>query len=341
MSSMIKVGIIGMGLRGKMYAEIVENNPYSEFISFTESNNKARELLTNQYPKVNNYSNFEEMLAEENLDIIIVATPDFLHKDPVIAAANKKVNILVEKPFSTDVEETLLMKEAIDKNNVKCLVAFENRWNTPFVAVKEAINQGEIGEIITLNSRLNDTIFVPTQMLKWSNGSSPGWFLLSHSIDLACWFKNGVQPKSVYAVGTKKKLIDMGIDTLDSIQATITFEDDTHATFTTNWILPESMPMMYDFKYEVVGNDGALYIDLSDQMVRHAGQKYQHIQTLGTTVNNQLTTPPTYMLNSFIDNVRLGTEPESNPADGLLNTIIVQAIHKSVQTGTIQDIKES
>ncbi|MDY0393765.1 Gfo/Idh/MocA family oxidoreductase [Virgibacillus halophilus] len=169
--------------------------------------------------------------------------------------------------FPQILQKLLKWQRQLNKGGVKCLVGFENRWNSPFVAVKEAVDNKDLGEIITLNSRLNDTIYVPTKMLKWSTNSSPGWFLLSHSIDLACWLKN-MKPTKVFAVGTRKKLVSMGIDTYDSIQATITFSDDTHATFTSSWILPESMPLLYDFKYEIIGEDGSLYVDLQDQMVK-------------------------------------------------------------------------
>jgi predicted dehydrogenase len=125
-------------------------------------------------------------------------------------AAQKGIHIMVEKPFSTLVEESEEMLAAVKSAGVKCLVAFENRWNTPFVAVKEAVQNGEIGKIITVNSRLNDTIYVPTKMLKWSKGSTPGWFLLPHATDIALWVKES-KPVRAYAVGTKKKLVSMGI----------------------------------------------------------------------------------------------------------------------------------
>lgn len=335
---MIKFGIIGMGIRGKMYADTIEKNPYATIQAVTDVNPESLKAAVEKY-NTKGYDDFEAMFEKESLDAVIIATPDFLHKKPVMLAAQNGIHILVEKPFSTKVEETEEMSKAIEENNVKCLVGFENRWNSPFVAVKQAIDHGEIGQVVTLNSRLNDTIYVPTKMLKWSAGSTPGWFLLSHSIDMGCWLKQGVKPTKVFAVGTKKKLIQKGIDTYDSIQATISFEDNTHATFTTSWILPESMPMIYDFKYEIIGEEGSYQIDLSDQMVHHAGNRYEHVHTLGTPVNGAVTYAPGYMLNAFIDNIRLDTEPIAGPQDGLLNTKLVHLIHRSIESGEVQKLR--
>ncbi|NWQ41935.1 Gfo/Idh/MocA family oxidoreductase [Bacillus sp. EB106-08-02-XG196] len=333
---MIKFGIVGMGIRGSLFADTIMQNPYSELVAVSEINEEGLAKAKDKY-RASGYKDVEEMIQNEVLDALVISTPDFLHYKPVMLAAKKGIHIMVEKPFSTSIEETEEMYQAVKEAGIKCLIAFENRWNSPFVAVKEAIENGEIGNIVTMNARLNDTIFVPTQMLKWSKNSSPGWFLFPHATDIACWL-NEKRPVQVFAVGTKKKLVSLGIDTYDSIQTIVTFEDQTHATFTTSWILPESMPLIYDFKYEIIGENGALYVDLADQMVRKAVTDYKHVHTLGTPINGLLTSAPSYMLNSFVDNIRLDTTPVATEEDGLLNTRLVHAIHKSIETGTVQPI---
>ena len=331
---MLKIGIVGMGIRGTLFADTIVQNAYAEIAAVSDSFEQTLQRSIDKY-NVAGYADVDEMLEKEQMDAIVIATPDFLHKKPVMLAAAKGIHIMVEKPFSTSVEEAEEMLSAVDSARVKCMVAFENRWNSPFVAVKESILRGDIGKIITINSRLNDTIYVPTQMLKWSKGSTPGWFLLPHATDIALWLKES-KPSHVYATGTKKKLVKMGIDTYDSMQSIVSFDDGTHATFTTSWILPESMPLIYDFKYEIIGENGALYVDLADQMVRKAVNSYQHVHTLGTPINGLLTSAPNYMMNAFIDHIRLNTAPESDAATGLLNTKLVHAIHRSVQSGNVE-----
>lgn len=98
------------------------------------------------------------------------------------------------------------------------------------------------------------------------------------------------------------------------------------------------MPLIYDLKFEIIGETGALYIDTQNQMVKQAGAVYSHVHTMGTPINGQLTAAPCYMLHNFIDNLRNDTQPLCTEKDGLKNTKIVEAIHKSVETGKVIEL---
>lgn len=333
---MLKFGIVGMGIRGNLFADTLAENQYAQLEAICDVSEKNLKMAADKY-KVKACSDYREMMDSSKLDSVIITTPDFLHRDPVIYAANKGLHIMVEKPFSTSSAECREMVDAIEKNKVSCLVAFENRWNFPMLAVKERIENGEIGDVLTMNARLNDTIFVPTKLLSWAKNSTVGWFLFPHIIDLACWF-NGKEVKKVYATGLKKKLVSMGYDTYDSIQAVLTFDDGTNSTFTSSWILPDTMPLIYDLKFEIIGEEGALYLDTQNQMLRQAGKKYSHVHTIGTSVNGKLTAAPCYMLHSFVDALREGKKPSTTEIDGLKNTLVVEAVHKSIETGRIIEV---
>lgn len=333
---MKKIGIIGMGIRGTMFADTINENMYAEVAAISEFNEASLNTAIEKY-QVPGYQDYRKMIDEVPMDGIIVSTPDFLHKDAVIYAANKGIDILCEKPFSTSVKECGEMVEAIRKNKVKCMVAFENRWNSPIVAAKNTIESGAVGEILNVNARLNDTIFVPTELLKWSKGSSVGWFLFPHLIDMITWF-SGKTVESVYGVGTKKKLVSLGLDIYDTIQATLNFTDGTHSAISSSWVLPNSMPLIYDLKMEIIGTEGALYVDTYDQMVKLGSDRFSHVHTLGTPINGMATGNSNFMLHAFVDCLRNDVAPDANEAAGLINTKIVEAIHKSAQTGQIVKI---
>ncbi len=333
---MIKFGIIGMGIRGKLFAGTIRQNDYAKVVAVADQNADTLKDVCKTFA-VKGYERYETMIDKGGIDAVIVATPDFLHKAPVIYAANKGLDIMVEKPFSTNIEECHEMKEAIQKNGIKCLVAFENRWNIPITAVINTLEQGQIGEVYTVNARLNDTIFVPTKLLPWAKNSTIGWFLFPHITDLTCLFKgHNNKVESVYAAGTKKKLVAMGYDTYDTIQAVLNFSDGTHSTFTSSWILPETMPMLYDLKMEIIGDTGTIYIDTQNQMVKMASDdKYNHLHTLGTPINGKLTAGPSFMVHNFIDDLREDRCPITTEVDGVINTMIVSAIHESIAAGDV------
>jgi len=335
---MLKIAIVGMGIRGKMYANAVEKDGRAAVVSVCDVN---RDTL-GAYNKngICTYGDYNKMFDEQRPDAIIVSTPDFAHKEVVVSAAERGIDILAEKPLATCSVDALAIRDAVKSSGIKFMIGFENRWNMPFVNVKRTVESGAIGKIVTMNSRLNDTIYVPTKMIGWASRTTPAWFLLSHAIDLGCWLNNRKAVKA-YGAGVKEKLVNAGIDTYDSILATVTFDDGSAATFTASWILPESMPMVYDFKYEIIGTQGALYVDLNDQMVRMGSDTYVHNNVMGTPVAGRLTSSPELMAFEFIDNLINDEMPSCGIEDAYNNFLIVDAINKSIQSGEPSEISRT
>ena len=330
---MIKFGIIGMGVRGKLFLNTIRQNSNATVVALSETNPETAKAVEEEFG-VKCYLDFKEMIDSSDLDAVIVATPDFLHREPVIYAANSGLHILVEKPFATTDEDSEAMLEAIEKAGVTCMTAFENRWNLPIAAAKDQIKSGALGDILNVNARLNNRILSPTKNLKWSKDSSVGWFLFPHIFDMIYWFNGGKKVKKVYAVGTKKKLISMGIDVYDTLQATVTFEDDTNATLTSTWILPNSLALGYDLKLEVVGSESAMYINTHDQCVQYLSPtEIQNLHTLSTPIDGYLTACPCYMTHHFIHCLVENVKPEADAKLGAYNTKVICAIHKSADLG--------
>ncbi|KPJ87998.1 MAG: oxidoreductase [Spirochaetes bacterium DG_61] len=335
---MLKVGIVGMGIRGNLYAETVKHNPHAEVIAVSESDESRLKDSAKSY-RVKTYTDFRDMLGKERFDLAIVALPDHLHKDAVIAAAQKGCHLLIEKPLATSSEDAQQMVQTIKKAGIKALVGFENRWNPAFISAKEAIDSGEIGDVRILFTCLNDSIFVPTQMLGWAARSTPAWFLFPHTIDMTLWL-TGKKVKRVYGRGVKKVLKEMGIDTFDSISAIVEFTDGTSGTYNTCWIYPESIPLVYDLRFDFVGSKGAISVDLRDQMIHKMTTTYSHPPTLGKPIHGKPLGFAAEMLNCFIDNIRLNTEPLVDIEDGLYVVEVIDRIHRSIETGKIEPMEE-
>jgi len=331
----LRVGIVGMGIRGKMFGAVVEQNSDAKLAAFSEMSPDSLVSAKKRF-NVPGYSDYNEMFDKIPLDIAIIATPDFAHKGPFLAAAAKKIDILVEKPFATTLADAEEMYAAVRDSGVKCRVAFENRWNGIFVnLLEQARNIEKTGEIIAINATLNDTIYVPTKMLPWANKSNPAFFLLAHAADLACHVKS--KPvKSVYATGVKKLLVSMGIDTYDSIMTHIVFEDGAHASFENSWIAPESMPMIVQFEFRVLGEKQAYMVNFNDQPLKIAGaEQYSLAFTGGQTIDGRLLGSPCLMLHLFIDDVRNGRGIYSNEEDGMINMRILDAVTRSLDSGEV------
>ena len=328
---MIRTAILGMGIRGNLFAQGLVQNPGAALVGVSDIDARSLAIATERW-QAPGFDNFEQMLDEQKPDAVLVCTPDFAHREYVIAAARHGVHVMVEKPLATSEEDARHMLEAVQAAGVICQVAFENRWNPPIVQVKQAIERGELGDISLINGRLNDTLFVPTQMLSWAGRSTVGWFLLPHLLDLAIWL-SGKKPSQVYAVANKKVLPPLGIDTYDTICTTISFHGDMQAMFETSWVLPETLPTVFDFKLEIVGDKGAMFADMQDQMVHQNTDRFTYPGTLVVDIYGQMRGFPLYMLDSFIESVKNDTEPLATIEEGYEVTRVIDAVHRSILSG--------
>lgn len=327
---MVRVGIIGMGIRGRLYGRAILQNPDAQLVGFAEINPKNLKEAE-EFFGIKGAPDYKELL-DKDLDAVIIATPDFAHTEPALLAIERGLHIMVEKPLTMDVEEAEKIVEKAKEKNIKAQVAFENRWNAPFVMVRESINSGEFGDIYGMRITLNDSIYVPTQMISWANKSSPGWFLMSHCVDMALWLTKK-RVKSVDARGIKNILKKKGIDTYDMIDASLRFEDGSIAHIFSSWILPESIPFIAQFKFEIYGEKGYSNIDFTNSVITNASEKYYFagMPTLWADIHNRLTGAPIWMLDSFIDAIENNKPVIASLEDGLEVTRIVAGIHKSVE----------
>lgn len=328
---MIRVGILGMGIRGTMYAQGLAQNRDAELVGVSDINPKQLGFTSEKW-SVPGYPDFESLLIREEPEAVIICTPDFAHCEPALLAANNGIHMMIEKPLATTEAEAAKIVQAVKANDILCQVAFENRWNPPFVQIKNAVENGELGDISLVNARLNDTIWVPTEMISWAGKSSVGWFLLPHIVDLAIWLSAKV-PTKVYAVANKVILPASGIDTYDTICTTISFAGDMQAMFETSWVLPESSPAVFDFRFAILGDGGAMHVNSQEQMIHKFTDRFTYPGSLFLDIDGQTRGFPLYMLDSFIACVKDGGTPLASVEEGYQVTKVVEAVHQSILSG--------
>ena len=97
---MINFAIIGMGIRGKLFARIISQHKDTQLVAVCDISEKVLEDTSKKY-RVRSYKDFKNLLNKEKLDAVYVATPDYAHKEPVILAAERGLHLLIEKPLAT------------------------------------------------------------------------------------------------------------------------------------------------------------------------------------------------------------------------------------------------
>lgn len=151
------------------------------------------------------YSDFDLMLREQNPDVVIVCTPDYLHHDFIIRSLDFGADVISEKPLTIDSEKCSAIFAAVERTGRKVRTTFNMRWMPGITKVRELIAQGEIGRVrhIDFEYFLN-TDHGADYFRRWhSEKACSGGLLLhksTHHFDVLNWWIDGI-PSLVFAMG--------------------------------------------------------------------------------------------------------------------------------------------
>ncbi|RCK69351.1 gfo/Idh/MocA family oxidoreductase [Desertihabitans brevis] len=330
----VRVAVVGAGIRGSMFARALQQNPDAELVAVCEPVERTRAAAAAALG-VPVCADVEELLTRfaDELTAVVVATPDFAHRDVAVRCAEAGLHLLVEKPLATTVEDAEAITLASERAGVHAVVGFENRWNERFAEVRAQLAGGGQGRVVHQVANLNDTVFVPTQMLSWAGASSPAWFLMPHTLDLTMWLSDAV-PVDVFARGVKRVLPGRGVPTWDVVTASFAMSDGSVVVLNSSWVLPTSMPSVFDFRYEVHTDTTSYTVDISPSGVtRYDAERASWLQFGVHERAGRLRGVPIDMVDDFV--ALLGGADLDLPGarHGLLVTRSIVAVHESLETG--------
>jgi len=230
----------------------------------------------------NYQASFEEFLKLNQFDSAIISVPDHLHFIYCYSTLNHEIPTLVVKPLTPTLDEALKLVEIASKKNVYGMVEFHKRWDQSNLLAKVKIGDGDIGEILYSEVNYSQKITVPTEIFKgWSEKTDIFQYLGIHYVDLI-YFLTGYLPFKLNAYGQNGILKKLGINTYDSIHASIIWQSQTnehnfYSHFNINWIDPKETTAMSDQKMKIVGTNGRIELDqknrgieiVNDQGVQH------------------------------------------------------------------------
>lgn len=142
---MLKVGLVGVG--GISAAHIpswgaVEN---AELVALCD----IRPEMMEKYPNMRHYTDLDEMLAKEDLDILDICLPTYLHVGAAVKAMEKGIHVISEKPISLKEEDVQRAYSAAKKNNVKFMVAQVLRFWPEYELIKELYDSKKYGKLLS------------------------------------------------------------------------------------------------------------------------------------------------------------------------------------------------
>jgi len=328
---MLKFGIVGAGLRGRMYAEALADLRDVEVVAFAEASERVA-AVTREATGLAVVSSHRDLLEQFDPDAVIVATPDFAHRDAAVDIASAGKHLLVEKPLAMTIDDAHAIRDAVKQGGATCLVGFENRWNPHVVSAQRAIASGTVGTHITSSATLSNSYYVPFNMLSWAARSSPAWFLMPHTIDMLLWF-SGRTPVSVSAVASRGILATRGIDTEDVVHALLTFDDGTTASLSSAWTLPEGNDAIVDFRFQFIGTEGTISGDPIHAGLDITTDRRRAQGTLAGRIGSAQVGAPVWMVQEFATNLLQGKSTGPGVDQGVLVTEIICAIEQSFRSG--------
>jgi predicted dehydrogenase len=271
------------------------------------------------------YTDYRKMLERQDLDAVVVATPDSQHYEPTRAVLESGRHALVEKPFTTSTAEADELIRISRQAGKIIQVAFNHRWLSAYHQAKATIAGGEIGMPLAGYARKNDTIFVSTQHLSWAGTTTPAWFLSSHDIDLMRWWLAS-EPVEARAWGRKEVLVAMGIPTYDIIQAQVKFASGAFVTV-------ESF-------MEVIGSAGHIHMDRKCESFEvSTKEKFSYPKGfLNAEIFGRMRGAFPSCLEDFLFALLEGKEPRVTAFDGRQVTATLEAIHRSLETGGTEPV---
>jgi predicted dehydrogenase len=264
-----------------------------------------------------------EALFEQGLDGVIICTNNRDHAKVSIAAAEKGIHILVEKPFATTIKDAKAMLKAAQDQKVQIMNAFPMRFNPNVIAAKKKIEDGEIGDILCITSINHGKIpggwFIDPEL-------SGGGAVMDHTVhlgDLIRWF-TGSEIESVFCE-SGELLHHKGID--DTGLVMIELKNNVFATIDCSWAHHTNYPIWAQVDMQIIGTLGMIELKAFGQVLHLDDQSNQCFEDI---IFNEAGDEG--LIQDFVEVCKTGKTPLVTGYDGLKALEIALASYESSRT---------
>ncbi len=192
---MVRVGFIGLGHMGQLHMLNASHIDGVEVVAVADKSVENRKFAEKYHVKA--YEDYRKLIDSEKLDAVIISLPNFLKKESVFYASEKKLDIFLDKPISRNYAEAQEIVKKVEKENIRMMIGVNYRYFPCVQKMKEKLERGEIGDAIICTSELvlNGPIshdVVPRPVPEWwlSKDLAGGGALIDlgyHLIDIFRW----------------------------------------------------------------------------------------------------------------------------------------------------------
>lgn len=330
----IKVGLLGVGRLGKIYAQSLASYvAETSLTAVADPDPEALRETAERYEVPRRCSDPLDLIEDPEVEAIVIATPTDTHRELVAAAAQSGKPIFCEKPLSISLEEAADMKRIVERAGVFFQMGFMRRFDRGYAAAKKRIDDGEIGRPVVFKSCSRDP-YRPS--LEYLNPASSGGLFVDmgiHDFDLALWFFGSIRKvQAVAGVLAYPEIESVG--DVDNGIASLTFSDGRLGVVD----LSRNGVYGYDIATEILGDAGTIRIGylretpitvMKENNIAHDTVPY-FMERFGEAYTTQL--------RDFARNLMEEKAPPITIDDGIAALRVAVAATRSYQTGAAVEV---
>jgi scyllo-inositol 2-dehydrogenase (NADP+) len=260
---MLRAAIIGLGKMGLSHQSMVNVHPEIKLASVCDSSGYVLDVLS-KYTGVKTYTDYQKMLAEEELDCVFVATPSRYHAEIVSAALDRDLHVFCEKPYALDPEVGYRLADTAERKKRVNQVGYHYRFVAAFNEAKRLLDRRLIGELHHIRAEAYGPVVLRPKGGTWRSQKSEGGGCLfdysCHAIDLL----NYLVGQPIAVSGTVLNSV-FSNDVDDEIYSTFQFSKGFYGQLATNWS-DESFRKM-SVKLSIWGSNGRINVDRQEVQV--------------------------------------------------------------------------
>ena len=327
------VAVIGSGRAGMIHARnFAAGLEGARLVAMVDPVDSAREAALRELGLSKGYADYRQALSDPAVEAVVVVTPTAFHEEIVVAAAEAGRHVLCEKPMAMTAEECRAMIAACDRARVKLQLGFMRRYHRDFLAAKEALDTGAIGEPVLVKSLTRGPSVPQPWMYDIAKSNGPLAEVNSHDIDALRWFA-GDDFAEVYAVAGNYRCPEaraLHPDFYDTVAMTVRFRRGAAGIIDG----AQGVGYAYDARLEVLGTKGVVFVgSLQGSSVVVCGADSRIVTPAVRSWRDLFADAYREEDRAFVRGVLEDLPPSPSGRDGLEAVKAVNAGNRSIETG--------
>ena len=352
----IRIAIVGTGTRSWAHLAILKTLPQYQVVALADPTPENLDRGASLAPGAKTYSDYRKLLAERNdIDAVVVITPSFLHAEVTIAALDRGLPVLCEKPMATKVEDANRMIEASRKSGKLLYIGFQKRLQPTTNKMRELVAAGEIGAIQFVSGNLFRGDWNPKSW-KYTDpksGVATNWRFLTftegsalledgiHELDSLNWM---IGSKVLRVTASGGNNVFKQRETVDNAAVIVEYESGVRMSFDFCLFAPNAGPGSR--RMVIIGSEGVMQPETDRVAIRsRTGGAVRYFDVVDKTPKeataNQVGSaqdPETYQQYLlFAQSLRSGKAPAVTPEDGKTAIKLVLLAEMSLRTHRIMN----